>query len=92
MWCVFHVYFIITIVILHISSITIVIKKIRETHKIHRTYRLSASNIPIIQLLLDHGANINIIDRRGKNALAYSKDNPDVIEFLLSRGVQGTGR
>lgn len=47
-----------------------------------------------MQLLLDHGADINIVDRRGKNALdvAYSRGKPDVIDFLISRGAQRSVR
>ncbi len=46
------------------------------------------SGIPTIELLLQHGANINARNRFGQTplALATLKDRKDIVEFLITRG------
>lgn len=49
---------------------------------------VAISNMKIVQLLLDHGANIAAVDEWGRTALHYAAENHsvDVIEFVLKQG------
>jgi ankyrin repeat protein len=47
---------------------------------------LISENVKIIKLLLDYGADINVEDNKGENCLFLDDDDPDILNFLTSKG------
>lgn len=50
---------------------------------------LSCQSLKVVRLLLDHGADITVVDRIGRTALHYAAMNlrVDVLDFVLDQGI-----